>query len=621
METPLHIAVKSGNVQAVKDLITSGEKIDSRNREGETPLHYAAAENDVLIAEILLKNSATIDAHTIFNRTPLHVAAKFGSVEVLKLLIEKGAKVDEVGKDGSGVLHIAVREKQFEIMKIIIENGANVYATNYLGQNTLDFALEHQHEHTLEIVKILLSKGLTIKKHSVFQALHSMPIMQFLVQNGADINAECPNSYFKPHQDYSKGCKPLHVAALLGKYDMVKYLVESGADVNANNNKDITPLIFLFHETKDNSFRFNGFAETKNRQEIAIYLVEKGAKVNVNESKTMKTPLHYAVKNGYYELVKLLVNKGADVNAIDIYMQTPLLILARFADDSFEAIADILLKNGADINAQENYGYTPLLLGIKNQHEAFVRYILKKGADLSIKTWQKEGRVSKTALQIAELFCYGSLLWFIRQKVKELERVTNVTVKSVGNEISKTQDNAVIENISESDLKGPTSNENEKISFPKIKTNKLACKYCKKIFKRHDLLKTHVRARGCQTQNNSMERNSEIEEIILDDVSIVEEFKIDSIGIALAISKNEFLGPKPAKIQKVDLVEVENAVQILKGFQCHKCPKVCENQESFTNHIISDHSRIDCDVCQKYFVGGSAFRKHFSDAHIATFAL
>ena len=111
---------------------------------------------------------------------------------------------------------------------------------------------------------------------------------------------------------------------------------------------------------------------------------------------------------------------------------------------------------------------------------------------------EKGKHESKTALQIAELFCNGTLLRFIREKVKELEKETNVKGNSVENETSKDQANPVIEIISESDLKGPTSNENEKVSFPKIKTNKLACKYCKKIFERYDLLRTHVRAKECQ---------------------------------------------------------------------------------------------------------------------------
>ena len=119
---------------------------------------------------------------------------------------------------------------------------------------------------------------------------------------------------------------------------------------------------------------------------------------------------------------------------------------------------------------------------------------------------EKDNHESKIAFQVAELFCNDTLLRFIREKVKELEEEKYVIANTVENETSITQDNPVIE-----------------ISFPEISTNKLACKYCKKIFERHDLVRTHVRAKNCQTQNQSMEGNSEIEEIIFDDVSIVKE--------------------------------------------------------------------------------------------------
>ena len=293
-----------------------------------------------------------------------------------------------------------------------------------------------------------------------------MAIIQYLVQNGANINATCFWSYFEPHQEYSTGCKPIHVAALLGKYDMVKYLVENGADINARNSKDITPLLSSLQDTYDKLIKDKGYAEIKNRQKIAIYLIEKGADISVFDR--LKTPLHYAVKNGYEDLVKILVNKGANVNARDSFKQTPLMILARFAKDSFEVIADTLLKNGAEINAQEKLGYTPLLFGIKNKHEAFVKYILKQGADLSIKTWKKDKHESKTALQIAELFCDGTLLQFIREKVKELEEENYVIANTVENETSKDQDNTVIkicvpEIISESNS----------VTLPKIYSHKL----------------------------------------------------------------------------------------------------------------------------------------------------
>ena len=69
------------------------------------------------------------------------------------------------------------------------------------------------------------------------------------------------------------------------------------------------------------------------------------------------------------------------------------------------------------------------------------------------------------------------------------------------------------------------------------------------------------------------------------------------------------------------MVIAETEVQIVKKFQCHKCPQTFKNQDSFTDHILFHHSRIDCNICEKYFVGGSAFRKHFSDAHLQNFVL
>ena len=54
METPLHQAVESGNIQAVQKLISKGAKIDARNKNDVTPLHYAAEGNYVEIAAILL---------------------------------------------------------------------------------------------------------------------------------------------------------------------------------------------------------------------------------------------------------------------------------------------------------------------------------------------------------------------------------------------------------------------------------------------------------------------------------------------------------------------------------------------------------------------------------------
>jgi ankyrin repeat protein len=76
--------------------------------------------------------------------------------------------------------------------------------------------------------------------------------------------------------------------------------VEHGADVNARDNYGGTPLhsVALF-----------------NREdiEIARFLISRGAEVDAQDA-SGRTPLHYAAEHGYTGLIKLLAEKGADIN-------------------------------------------------------------------------------------------------------------------------------------------------------------------------------------------------------------------------------------------------------------------------------------------------------------------
>ena len=61
LETPLHDAVKNGNLQEVHALIQKGINLDSKDASGETPLHYAAIFGQETIVEVLLKKGAQIE--------------------------------------------------------------------------------------------------------------------------------------------------------------------------------------------------------------------------------------------------------------------------------------------------------------------------------------------------------------------------------------------------------------------------------------------------------------------------------------------------------------------------------------------------------------------------------
>lgn len=92
-----------------------------------------------------------------------------------------------------------------------------------------------------------------------------------------------------------------------------------------------------------------------------------------------KTPLHLATYNRTSECVRLLINNGAEVDALTRFQSTP-LHYASFVGTI--GCAQLLLKHGADIDAKESWGQSPLVIAVKQDHLEFVKYFLTQGPDL-----------------------------------------------------------------------------------------------------------------------------------------------------------------------------------------------------------------------------------------------
>ena len=113
-------------------------------------------------------------------------------------------------------------------------------------------------------------------------------------------------------------------------------------------------------------------------EDLVRFLVERGADVNAREASGVM-PLHSLIFRGERDLVELVVARGADVNARLAQGQTPLLFAVQ---GGFTGIADILLKNGADPEAGDLLGNTPLLLAASHGREDLVELFVSRGADV-----------------------------------------------------------------------------------------------------------------------------------------------------------------------------------------------------------------------------------------------
>ena len=176
----------------------------------------------------------------------------------------------------------------------------------------------------------------------------------------------------------------LHQAVRQDEVQAVERLLAQGADVNATDEYGRTPL----HLADD--------------PKIAEMLLAKGASLNAPDN-TGNTPLHIAAVYGNVEVMKLLIVKGAEVNArAPVSGWTPLHSAA--LQGQLEA-AKVLLAAGADPNAKASLGDTPLHFGAMKGYDQLVALLLDKGADVNAK-----GNNALTALHYAAEKGYRSVM-------------------------------------------------------------------------------------------------------------------------------------------------------------------------------------------------------------------
>ena len=123
---------------------------------------------------------------------------------------------------------------------------------------------------------------------------------------------------------------------------------------------------------------------------IALVLIRKGANVNARRPERLDTPLQFASNA---EVARVLIDHGAEIEALDWSGRTPLHWAAQFG---LVDVADLLIQNGAGVDPQENDGSTPLHWAAREGHHEVVRLLLAHGAKPDVKDHE-----SRTPLHFA----------------------------------------------------------------------------------------------------------------------------------------------------------------------------------------------------------------------------
>uniref|UniRef100_A0A8C6LV26 Transient receptor potential cation channel, subfamily A, member 1b n=1 Tax=Nothobranchius furzeri TaxID=105023 RepID=A0A8C6LV26_NOTFU len=339
--SPLHLAVRGGNIEAIRLCIATGAKIDQQQNDRCTPLHLACTQGAIEVVKLML---STVDqVEDVINltdgacQTPLHrwvLLIMFDHAELAEFLISLGADLNSTDCKGNTPLLLATSCGAWKTVALLLSKGANVNMKDKCGCNFLHLA-------------ILQPKGLKNLPEEVLQ---------------------CSNVKVLLSCEDNEGCTPLHYACRLGIHDSVKNMLGLSGQVGlACKSKD-----------KKSALHFAAQYGRINTCHRLLETITDSRLLNEGDERGL-TPLHLASRGGHTKVVHLLLRKGALFHS-DYKGWT---CLHHAASEGYTQTMDILLSSNIKLlDKTDEDGNTALHIAARAGHVAAVKMMLNRGAEM-----------------------------------------------------------------------------------------------------------------------------------------------------------------------------------------------------------------------------------------------
>uniref|UniRef100_A0AAQ6IBK3 Ion transport domain-containing protein n=1 Tax=Anabas testudineus TaxID=64144 RepID=A0AAQ6IBK3_ANATE len=336
--SPLHLAVRGGNMDAIRLCIANGAKVDQQQNDRCTPLHLACTQGATEVVKLMLSSVDRVE--DIINltdgacQTPLHRATIFDHAELAEYLISLGADLNSIDCKGHTPLLLATSCGAWKTVALLLSKGTNVNVKDRCGCNFLHLA-------------ILQPKGLKNLPEEVLQHTSVKTLLS------------CEDN---------EGCTPLHYACRLGIHDSVKNMLGLSGQVGlACKSKD-----------KKSALHFAAQYGRINTCHRLLESITDSRLLNEGDERGL-TPLHLASRGGHTKVVQLLLRKGALFHSD----YKGLTCLHHAAAEGYTQTIEILLSaNPKLLDKTDEDGNTAIHFAAREGHVAAVKLMLSRGAEL-----------------------------------------------------------------------------------------------------------------------------------------------------------------------------------------------------------------------------------------------
>ncbi len=334
-DTALMIAARTGKTEAVKVLLDHGAQPNAKEAwGGTTALMWAISERHPDVAKMLVEHGADVNAKSYFvpsasgrgfegttpvppkpNQaieefasgllTPLMFAAREDDLASAQLLVKAGADLNAQAADGKDALSLAFFDGSYAVADFLIDSHANLNQKDAQRFTALFWAVDRRNMETAPNFPWMITRD-------------PLPLIRKLLEAGADPNVvinSTPRARMREGSPRIVYATAIMRAAFSGDIELVKMLLAHGADPHIISSDRDTTLMAAC-----GTGFINGYHRPRppaERLEVVKLLIGLGEDVNAADSYGI-TPLMVAANLGDLNVVKYLVEKGANLNAHDL---------------------------------------------------------------------------------------------------------------------------------------------------------------------------------------------------------------------------------------------------------------------------------------------------------------